>query len=60
MRETDNHLLILVGGLTWLAISGYFIDDIDQTGGHMPILALTSYALIAALLAGGAPDTHEG
>lgn len=52
VRETSNHLLVISGAVIWFALSGYFMDNIDQEGGHMPFLALSAYLLIAALLAG--------
>ncbi|MGW2512368.1 hypothetical protein ACWC0A_23865 [Streptomyces scopuliridis] len=52
LRETGNLLLILVGGVVWLLASGYFTDDIDRAGGHMPIPALVAYVLLGTALAG--------
>ncbi|MEG3631023.1 hypothetical protein [Streptomyces poriticola] len=56
MRETGNLVLVLVGGLVWAGISGYFIDDISFAGGHMPVLALAAYVLLGTALAGIGPD----
>ena len=36
MGETGNVALVIVGGLAWLGLSGYYIDDIDRAGGHIP------------------------
>ncbi|MFD3654617.1 hypothetical protein [Streptomyces sp. NPDC058620] len=52
MRESGNTLLVLAGGFAWILISGYFIDDIDRDGGHMPIPALVAYVLLGTALAG--------
>ncbi|MFC9128524.1 hypothetical protein ACFT4A_16965 [Streptomyces sp. NPDC057099] len=52
LRETGNTVLVLVGGLVWAGVSGYFIDDIDRAGGHIPILALAAYVLLGTALAG--------
>ena len=52
MGETGNAVLVLVGGLVWAGLSGYCIDDIDSTGGHMPIPALVAYVLVGTGLAG--------
>lgn len=53
--ETGNAVLVLVGGLVWVGLSGYCIDDIDFPGGRMPILALTAYVLLGTGLAGVGP-----
>ncbi|MEU6521558.1 hypothetical protein ABZ892_01625 [Streptomyces sp. NPDC046924] len=55
MGETGNAVLVLVGGLVWVGLSGYCIDDIDFPGGHMSILALTAYVLLGTGLAGVGP-----
>ncbi|GAA2270036.1 hypothetical protein GCM10010234_00360 [Streptomyces hawaiiensis] len=67
LREAGNTVLVLVGGLVWAALSGYFTDDIDSAGGHMPVLALVGYVLLGTALAavgpGNGPDhdrSHEG
>lgn len=52
MRETGSAVLVLVGGLVWVGLSGYYIDDIDFEGGHIPGLALAAYVLLGAGLAG--------
>ncbi|WDV51444.1 hypothetical protein PV963_14180 [Streptomyces coeruleorubidus] len=52
MRETGNTVLVAVGGFVWLGLSGYFTDDIDRAGGHLPVLALTAYVLLGTALAG--------
>ncbi|MGW0548514.1 hypothetical protein [Streptomyces altiplanensis] len=52
MRETGNAVLVLVGGLVWVGVSGYYIDDIDHAGGHIPILVLVAYVLLGTGLAG--------
>ncbi|MQS37869.1 hypothetical protein [Streptomyces katsurahamanus] len=51
-REKGAALLVLGGGFGWVLISGYFIDDIDRAGGHMPIPALLAYVLLGTALAG--------
>ncbi|MET8215169.1 hypothetical protein [Streptomyces hirsutus] len=56
MGETGNAVLVLVGGLVWVGVSGYFIDAIDRPGGHMPIPALAAYVLLCTGLAGVDPD----
>ncbi|MFE2974175.1 hypothetical protein [Streptomyces sp. NPDC059258] len=66
MGETGNAVLVLVGGLVWAGLSGYYIDDIDRAGGHMPVLALAAYVLLGTGLAGvgpgkgRAPFGHQG
>ncbi|MFJ8590385.1 hypothetical protein [Streptomyces sp. NPDC093598] len=65
MRESGNTLLVLVGGLVWVMLSGYFTDDIDRAGGHLPVPALAAYVLLgtAAAGVGHRPDDaqdHEG
>ncbi|MFH8498441.1 hypothetical protein [Streptomyces coeruleorubidus] len=55
MGETGNTLLVAIGGLVWLGLSGYFIDDIDRAGGHIPTLALAAYVLLGTGLAGVGP-----
>ncbi|MEU1314541.1 hypothetical protein [Streptomyces tibetensis] len=52
LRETGNTVFVLVGGLVWVVLSGYFIDDIDRAGGHIPIPALAAYVLLGAAVAG--------
>ncbi|MFA3872906.1 hypothetical protein ABS735_04305 [Streptomyces sp. MMCC 100] len=56
MGETSNVALVIVDGLVWLGLSGYYIDDIDRAGGHMPALALAAYILLGTGLAGSGPD----
>ncbi|MER6106666.1 hypothetical protein [Streptomyces hirsutus] len=56
MGETGNAVLVLVGGLVWVGVSGYFIDDIDFAGGRIPLLALVPYVLLCTGLAGVDPD----
>ncbi|MFD0207801.1 hypothetical protein ACFVH9_01295 [Streptomyces hirsutus] len=55
MGETGNAVLVLVGGLVWVGVSGYFINDISFAGGHMPIPALVAYVLVGTGLAGVDP-----
>ncbi|MEI5097648.1 hypothetical protein RB200_02015 [Streptomyces sp. PmtG] len=59
-RETGTQRLVVVGSVVWLGLSGYSIDAIDQSGGHMPVPALVSYVLIGALLAGHRSDSGTG
>ncbi|MFI2780629.1 hypothetical protein [Streptomyces sp. ALB3] len=56
MREPDNTVLIVAGGLAWVGLSGYFIDEIDQAGGQIPIQALAAYVLLGTGLAGTGPS----
>ncbi|MFJ5728023.1 hypothetical protein [Streptomyces paradoxus] len=55
LRETGNTPFVLVGGLVWVVLSGYFIDDIDRVGGHIPIPALAAYVLLGTAVAGAGP-----
>ncbi|MFC9184490.1 hypothetical protein ACFTZJ_28060 [Streptomyces globisporus] len=57
MGEVGNTVMLATGGLFWVGLSGYFIDDIDRTGGQIPILALTAYVLLCTGLAGTGPST---
>ncbi|MDQ1017534.1 hypothetical protein [Streptomyces afghaniensis] len=59
MGETGNTVLVAVGGLVWLGLSGYFTDDIDRAGGHIPILALAAYVLLGTGLAGAGPSHRD-
>lgn len=59
MGETGNTVLVAVGGLVWLGLSGYFTDDIDRAGGHIPILALAAYVLLGTGLAGVGRGRHS-
>ncbi|MEV7063534.1 hypothetical protein AB0N97_12125 [Streptomyces collinus] len=52
MRESGNTLLVLVGGSAWVMLSGYFTDDIDRAGGHIPVPALAAYVLLGTAVAG--------
>ncbi|MGW7280039.1 hypothetical protein ACWGIV_17375 [Streptomyces sp. NPDC054844] len=52
MGEAGNTVLLVTGGLLWAGLSGYFIDDIDRTGGQVPILAVAAYVLVCTGLAG--------
>ncbi|MGW8066666.1 hypothetical protein ACVV2G_31390 [Streptomyces ziwulingensis] len=52
MGEARTTVLPAGGGLAWVALSGYFIDDIDRAGGHIPLLALAAYVLLGTGLAG--------
>jgi hypothetical protein len=36
-------------------LSGYYTDDIDRAGGHIPILALALYVVLGTGLAGVGP-----
>ncbi|WP_200263042.1 hypothetical protein [Streptomyces sp. HSG2] len=54
--EVGNAVLVSVGGLAWAGLSGYFLDDVDAPGGHMPVVALAAYVLLCAALAG--PRRH--
>ncbi|MFJ4537990.1 hypothetical protein ACIP39_18790 [Streptomyces tibetensis] len=55
LRESGNTVLVLVGGLVWAVLSGYFTDDIDRAGGHIPVPALIAYVLLGTALAGVGP-----
>lgn len=59
MGETSNTVLVAVGGLIWLGLSGYFTDDIDRAGGHIPVLALAAYVLLGTGLAGVGPGRRS-
>ncbi|MFE6338647.1 hypothetical protein ACFVP3_37115 [Streptomyces sp. NPDC057806] len=59
MGETGNVALVIVGGLVWLGLSGYYIDDIDRAGGHIPALGLATYILLGTGLAGFGPDRRD-
>lgn len=52
LGEESNTLLVLVGGLLWLGVSGHFVNEIDRDGGHIPVPALVVYILLGAALAG--------
>ncbi|MFE5393172.1 hypothetical protein ACFQ9U_01280 [Streptomyces sp. NPDC056568] len=52
MGEVGNTVLMVIGGLFWVGVSGYFIDDIDRTGGQIPTLARAAYVLVCTGLAG--------
>ncbi|MEU3885836.1 hypothetical protein [Streptomyces sp. NPDC029041] len=58
LRESGNTVLVLVGGTVWAVLSGYFTDDIDRAGGHMPVLALVAYLLLGTALAGAGPGNR--
>ncbi|MFF8398519.1 hypothetical protein [Streptomyces sp. NPDC016172] len=67
LRETGNTVLVLVGGLVWALLSGYFTDDIDRAGGHIPLPALAAHVLLCTAMAGAGPgrrpddaQDHEG
>ncbi|MEV3973564.1 hypothetical protein AB0K68_36485 [Streptomyces sp. NPDC050698] len=51
-RESGNTALVLVGGSVWVLLSGYFTDDIDRAGGHIPLPALAAYVLLGTAVAG--------
>ncbi|MGW0862932.1 hypothetical protein [Streptomyces koelreuteriae] len=55
LRESGNTVLVLVGGLAWVGVSGYFTNDIDREGGHIPIAALIVFVLLGTALAGAGP-----
>ncbi|MGW2327408.1 hypothetical protein ACWC5C_16770 [Streptomyces sp. NPDC001700] len=55
MGEARSAVLVVVGGLVWVGVSGYFSDEIDRVGGHMPVLALAAYVLLVTGLSGVAP-----
>ncbi|MEU1047204.1 hypothetical protein ABZ400_18855 [Streptomyces sp. NPDC005897] len=59
LGEAGNTVLLITGGLAWVGLSGYFIDDIDRTGGQIPILALAAYVVLCTGLA-GAGSSHRG
>ncbi|MER0240856.1 hypothetical protein AAHZ94_02215 [Streptomyces sp. HSW2009] len=50
--EKGNHLLVLVCGLVWPLLSGYFLDEIDDGTGRIPLVAIVLYVLLGTLLAG--------
>ncbi|GAB3107780.1 hypothetical protein GCM10027160_04870 [Streptomyces calidiresistens] len=50
--ERDTTVFVLVGGLMWAGLSGYFIDAVDRSGGHMPLPALAVFVLLVTALAG--------
>ncbi|MFD8936863.1 hypothetical protein ACFV0R_16700 [Streptomyces sp. NPDC059578] len=52
LGETGNLALVLAAGVTWVFLSGYFIDDMDRPGGHMPYAALLAHVLWATALSG--------
>ncbi|KOV98498.1 hypothetical protein ADK65_22795 [Streptomyces sp. NRRL B-1140] len=52
LRETGNTVFVLVTSLVWAGLSGYFTDDIDSAGGHIPIPALAAFVLLGTALAG--------
>ncbi|MEU0303013.1 hypothetical protein ABZ252_26660 [Streptomyces sp. NPDC006175] len=58
MGEAGNTVLLITGGLSWAGLSGYFIDDIDRTGGQMPVLALAAHVLLCTGVA-GAGSSHR-
>ncbi|MGA5142792.1 hypothetical protein [Streptomyces azureus] len=45
--------------MVWLGLSGYFTDDIDRAGGHIPVLALAAYVLLGTGLAGADTGRHN-
>ncbi|GLF93070.1 hypothetical protein [Streptomyces yaizuensis] len=51
LREHGTVLLTVVGALAWFLLSGYFMDDVDSAGGHVPPAALAAYVLLGAALA---------
>ncbi|GAP47662.1 integrase [Streptomyces azureus] len=58
-RTLRNSGQLTVGGLVWLGLSGYFTDDIDRAGGHIPVLALAAYVLLGTGLAGADTGRHN-
>lgn len=58
MGKAGNTVLLITGGLSWVALSGYFIDDIDRMGGQVPLPALATYVLLCTGLA-GAGSSHR-
>ncbi|MFJ9741409.1 hypothetical protein [Streptomyces sp. NPDC101166] len=59
MTGESGAVLTVVGGLVWAGVSGYFIDDLDRAGGHMPIVALAAYVLLGTGLAGAGPGRRD-
>lgn len=59
LGEAGNTVLVVVGGLVWMGFSGYFTDDIDRAGGHIPVLALAAYVLLGTGLAGVGPGRRS-
>ncbi|MFF7307276.1 hypothetical protein [Streptomyces sp. NPDC008137] len=60
LGETGNAVLVLVGGLVWAVLSGYFTNDIDRAGGHMPVPALVAYVLAGTAVSGAGSPGHSG
>ncbi|MEU9352504.1 hypothetical protein AB0D65_16285 [Streptomyces griseoloalbus] len=52
-------MLLVTGGLVWVGLSGYFIDDIDRAGGHIPILVLPVFVVLGTALAGAGPSQRR-
>ncbi|MFJ1731641.1 hypothetical protein [Streptomyces sp. NPDC088254] len=50
---------VAVGGVLWAVGSGYFIDDLDRPGGHIPIVALAAHVLLGAVLVGASSDRRD-
>ncbi|MFF8633522.1 hypothetical protein ACF052_04795 [Streptomyces pilosus] len=59
LGETGNTMFVFGGGLVWAGASGYFIDDIDSAGGHMPLLVLAAHLLLVTGLAGMGPSRRR-
>ncbi|GAA2580888.1 MULTISPECIES: hypothetical protein [Streptomyces] len=59
MGETGNTVLVALGGLVWLGLSGYFTDDIDRAGGHIPVPALVVFVLLGTALAGAGTGRRD-
>ncbi|MEU0676879.1 hypothetical protein ABZ330_29045 [Streptomyces sp. NPDC006172] len=59
VANTPSAVPVTVGALVWAGGSGYFIDDLDRAGGHIPILVLAAYVLLGTGLAGAGPDRRD-
>ncbi|UKL05857.1 MULTISPECIES: hypothetical protein [unclassified Streptomyces] len=59
MGEDGNVALVVLGGLVWCGISGYFTDAVDRQGGHIPVPALAAYLLVGTALAAIGPARSD-
>ncbi|MEU6687406.1 hypothetical protein [Streptomyces sp. NPDC046832] len=42
-----------------MGVSGYFTNDIDREGGHIPVLALVVFVLLGTAPAGAGPARRD-